>query len=215
MRVIFLDIDGVLNADDDFGGKSKPNPYVSTDYGGRFCGIGKSHVRELKKIVDKTGAKIVLVSSWKNDYEDYLRHGYYNRVGKYLHNKLRALGLEIYDNTARYDLSNGSNRGYEITKWLEEHPEVNNWVVLDDEKFSDYDFLKITDHLIQISPKLGLWQLPALQAVYKLTGYKDPWLESHEKWAKFCSDLTSITFPEIIEKEPVIVKPSINTRRKK
>jgi len=31
MKVIFLDIDGVLNADCDFGGRSKPNPYVTTE----------------------------------------------------------------------------------------------------------------------------------------------------------------------------------------
>lgn len=63
MRVIFLDIDGVLNADDDFGGRSKPNPYVTDDYGNSYCGICKSHLLQLRHIVDRTGAKIVLVSS--------------------------------------------------------------------------------------------------------------------------------------------------------
>ena len=62
-KVIFLDIDGVLNADCDFGGRSKPNPYVTSDSGKRYCGICKTHVKYLKEIVDRTGAKIVLVSS--------------------------------------------------------------------------------------------------------------------------------------------------------
>lgn len=63
MRVIFLDIDGVLNADNDFGGRSKPNPFVTSDGGNRYCGICKTHVKSLRKLVGKTGAKIVLVSS--------------------------------------------------------------------------------------------------------------------------------------------------------
>ena len=33
MRVIFLDIDGVLNAQDDFGGRSKPNPCIGGLWG--------------------------------------------------------------------------------------------------------------------------------------------------------------------------------------
>ena len=209
MRVIFLDIDGVLNADCDFGGKSKPNPYVSSDDGNRYCGIGKSHVKSLKKIVDRTDAVIVLVSSWKNDYNDYLRHGYFNRVGKYLYNKLRAEGLRIYDTTVRYDFSSGRNRGYEIRQWLEDHPEVDRWVVLDDEKFNDYDFLKITPNLIQTSPEFGLWKLPELQAVYKLTGEKDPWLEAHEKCAKLFGEMITPIIPEVKDEELVIIKPEV------
>lgn len=199
MKIIFLDIDGVLNADCDFGGRSKPNPFVTTEWGARYCGVCKTHVKHLKNIVDKTGAEIVLVSSWKRDYDDYIKHGFKNRVGKYLHNKLRSAGLSILDTTINYDFSNGSNRGYEISQWLEHHPEVESWVVLDDEKFNDYDFLKITSNLIQTDPKFGLWKLPALQAVYKLTGYKDPWLESHEKCAKLFGELAAATFLEIKE----------------
>ena len=209
MRVIFLDIDGVLNADCDFGGKSKHNPYVSSDDGNRYCGICRTHVKLLKKIVDRTDAKIVLTSSWKNDYNDYIRHGYFNRVGKYLYNKLRALGLSIYDTTIKYDFSGGKNRGYEISQWLEDHPDVDRWVVLDDEKFSDYDFLKITPNLILTDSEYGLWKLPALQAVYKLTGEKDPWLEAHEKFAKLCSEMITVIIPEVKEQELVIVEPGM------
>ena len=62
-KVIFLDIDGVLNSDCDFGGKSKPNPRVYSDDGNSYCGICKSHVKVLKKIVDRRGAKLVLTLS--------------------------------------------------------------------------------------------------------------------------------------------------------
>ena len=207
MKVIFLDIDGVLNADCDFGGKSKPNPYVTTEWGNRYCGICQTHVRELKKIVDRTGAKIVLVSSWKYDYNEYLRHGFENRVGKYLHNKLHKFGLTILDTTISYDFSEGRNRGYEIQQWLADHKEVDHWVVLDDEKFKDYDFLKITPNLVQTDPKFGLWTLPALQAIYKLTGEKDPWLEAHEKCAKLFSEIVEVVIPKVEEQDLTIIKP--------
>jgi hypothetical protein len=151
----------------------------------------------------------VLVSSWKGDYNDYLRHGYFNKVGKYLYNKLRAEGLRIYDTTIKYDFSSGRNRGYEISQWLEDHPEVDRWVVLDDEKFNDYDFFKITPNLIQINPEFGLWKLPELQAVYKLTGEKDPWLEAHEKCAKLFGEMITPIIPEVKEEELVIIKPEV------
>ena len=209
MRVIFLDIDGVLNADCDYGGRSYPNPYIMLNNGNKYCGICKTHVRYLKEIVDKTDAKIVLTSSWKEDYIEYLEFGYLNRVGKYLHNKLREFNLEIYDTTIRYDLSGGINRGYEIKSWLDDHPEVDDWVVLDDVKFDDYDFLGITPHLILIDDKYGLWKLPAVQAIYKLTGEKDPWLISHEKFAKICNELVSSVIPELEEGELTIIKPEV------
>ena len=191
MKIIFLDIDGVLNADCDFGGRSKPNPTIEG-----HCGICKTHVKHLKNIVDKTDAKIVLVSSWKRDYEDYIKHGYHNRIGKYLYNKLRAQGLQIVDTTLRYDFSYGSNRGYEISQWLEEHPEVDSWVVLDDEKFKDYDFLKITPHLVQTDYRYGLWALPELEAIYKLTGEKSELIDYLKNPLKYIDE----AIPKAVEK---------------
>ena len=114
-----------------------------------------------------------------------------------MHNKLRALGLSIYDTTLRYDFSSGKNRGYEISQWLADHPEVDRWIVLDDEKFGDYDFLKITQNLILIDSKYGLWKLPALQAISKLTDENDPWLDAHEKFDRIFSKVTAKIFNEV------------------
>ena len=63
MKVIFLDIDGVLNANEDFGGRSKPNPSIHG-----ILGITTTRLNRLKQIIDKTDAKIVLTSSWKEAY---------------------------------------------------------------------------------------------------------------------------------------------------
>lgn len=205
MRVIFLDIDGVLNANDDFGGKKKPNPYVSSDDGYRYCGISASKVKRLKWIVDKTDAKIVLVSSWKGDYEDYLRN-HTNRVGKYLYNKLRKQELRIFDTTYRFSLDFHSYRGAEISTWLANQKEpVESWVVLDDEIFRDYRE-SIIPNLILTSETDGLTTYKARLAVCKLLGLPDDAFDT--PFDKFAKELTNVAMPNLIENDLVIVKPA-------
>jgi Swiss Army Knife RNA repair-like protein len=61
MKVIFLDIDGVPNC------KKTPNPrkfpYV----------VDKKLLARLRKLLDKTGAKVVLSSTWRLDPIGLLR----------------------------------------------------------------------------------------------------------------------------------------------
>ncbi len=207
MRVIFLDIDGVLNADWDFGGKCKPTPYVIQN-GIKYDGICKTHLTVLKEIVDRTDAKIVLVSSWKWDYEQY-KGRRFNTAGKYLNKKIRKAGLDIYDTTLRYDYDeDGQSRGREIKEYLREHPEVDGYVILDDEMWRDYDE-ELKAHLCRTNPKCGL--VDAEYPVYILTGVKSEELIRQEaQWAsfqRFCLNLTSIAMPELIPAETVIVQP--------
>ena len=56
MKVIFLDVDGVLNTK------------YSKSRCGRFIGIDKDKVAQLKRIVDETDAEIVLSSTWRLGY---------------------------------------------------------------------------------------------------------------------------------------------------
>lgn len=205
MRVIFLDIDGVLNANDDFGGRKKPNPYVVSDTGVRYCGISTSKVKILKWIIDKTGAKIVLVSSWKGDYEAYLRN-HTNHIGKYLHNKLRKQGLEIFDTTYRFSREFHSYRGTEISAWLANQTEpIESWVVLDDEIFRDYSE-SIRQNLILTSESDGLTTYKARLAACRLLGLPDDAFDT--QFDKFARELVSIAMPNFIENDLVIVKPA-------
>jgi hypothetical protein len=48
-RILFLDVDGVLNCRADSGSD----------------GLGDSHLRQLKRIVDEVECQIVLISSWR------------------------------------------------------------------------------------------------------------------------------------------------------
>ena len=61
MKIIFLDIDGVLNAFNDFD-----EMFLEFQLTGvKKVVIDINKVLRLKEIIDKTGAKIVLISSWK------------------------------------------------------------------------------------------------------------------------------------------------------
>ena len=160
MKVIFLDIDGVLNADDDFGGRNRPNPY-----GGGFRGISRAKVRNLKHIVDMTNAKLILVSSWKHEYMDYVKTKD-NIYGKYLINKLEAEDLYIYETTWQYDRTKGGmSRGFEINSWLNDTAEdIDSWILIDDEIFYDYDE-NIINHLIKTNEETGLTKKLAEKAI--------------------------------------------------
>lgn len=60
--------------------------------------------------------------------------------------------------------------------------------MLDDVKFNDYDFLGITPHLVQTDGRYGLWALPAMDAIYKLTGEQNGLLNWLKNPLKYISD---------------------------
>lgn len=132
MKIIFLDIDGVLNCQS------------SESKCGGLIGIDDKKVIVLSKIVKETNAKIILCSSWKTFWER-IEKSEQHEMGNYLDRKLKRRNLYILDKTN----DNGSNRGYGITKWLEEKNNIESWIVLDDEIFDDYEEEKILPHLVK------------------------------------------------------------------
>ena len=121
VKIIFLDIDqdGVLN-----------NEHSKSRCCG-FVGIDNDKVKRLKRIVDTTGAKIVLCSSWKEDWEP-VDKDCQPEMGNYIDRKLKREGLRIIDKTMDLYL----NRGEGIINWANSHA-VKDFVILDDETF-DY-----------------------------------------------------------------------------
>lgn len=135
MKICFLDIDGVCNCQNS---KSKCGCYV---------GIDSDKVKRLRTIVEATGAKLVLVSSWKSDWERINKEAQ-GESGNYLDRKLKKEQLFILDKTT--DSKGCSFRGDGILEWLKTLPEgsVENFIILDDEVF-DYDRCGLLPHLVQ------------------------------------------------------------------
>lgn len=133
MKVIFLDIDGVLNSDE----------YFKKIKGKKIEGIENEvdieKIKLLKKAVVATRAKVVLISSWRNKENGIL-----------LKQLLMQYGI-LADSTPFIE----SERGKEIKQWLANHPATEDYVILDDEIFDSYDDILIKK-LIKISNGNGI-----------------------------------------------------------
>ena len=136
MKIIFLDIDGVLNCHQTFRNKKSTYEYNELD------DIDPENVKHLNKILSETNANIVISSSWrlhKNIHEL-----------KFLAEQVNVDPLRIIDKTP--DLSKVSyERGYEIQKWLDGHKDIEKFVILDD----DEDMLHLKKFLIKTSSSTG------------------------------------------------------------
>ena len=125
MKVIFLDVDGVLNSE--VSREQERNNFDNW----MEHEVSEMHVNNLKKIVDATGAQIVLSSSWRFDHPKATGRDFIvDPLMKVLDRKLKAVGLDIIDVTP--DLR-GKIRGAEIQDWLGRHSEVERFVILDDD----------------------------------------------------------------------------------
>jgi hypothetical protein len=104
MKVIFLDIDGVLNC------KKTTNPrklpYV----------VDRKLLGKFTRLVERTDAKVVLSSTWR-----------YDPAGLF---SAKHWGIPFMDITP--DMPNRARRD-EILAWLKKHPNVTRFVVLDDD----------------------------------------------------------------------------------
>lgn len=128
MKVIFLDVDGVLNSDEYF------DRIKNLDIQGIESKIDVYKVKLLKKAIDETGAKVVLISSWR-----------YTEEASSLKDLLS--NFEIHVESTPFI---SHKRGLEIKKWLSDKPDVKDFVILDDEIFDSYDE-KLIKKLIKIS----------------------------------------------------------------
>lgn len=151
MKVIFLDIDGVLNT---------PS---SESRCGEYIGIDDDKVERLKQIVEKTKAEIVLISTWKKYWrkEEKLKP-LQDYSANYLDEKLAKQGLKATDKTK--DKSDGRylSRGESILEYVYRN-NVEKYIILDDCQF-DYDGCYLTDCLIKTKQAEGLTKAQAENA---------------------------------------------------
>lgn len=156
MKLIFLDVDGVLNCS------------TTKDLCEFYTGIEDKKVAILKQIVDKTDAKIVLISTWRYTWnkENSLKSEQ-EELATYLDEKLEAQGLSIFDKIDNEAIG----RGQGIIEFIDNLKingfDVEQFVIIDDEMF-DYKETKLTKYLIQTGYKEGLTKKHISKAVEKL-----------------------------------------------
>ena len=128
MRVLFLDIDGVLNHD------YTTNRISGLGMFSGFTGLDTALLDRYLKWIDGKPYYVVLSSSW--------------RQHDVLHDYLRAFGVEFSDRTPRL-----TYRGDEVAAWLREHPSTIAYAILDDmDEFDPEQY----DNFVQTNPKTGV-----------------------------------------------------------
>lgn len=123
MKVIFLDIDGVLN--------SRQYDLCRGDNEGN---IDLSRLSLIKQLILCTGAEIVLTSTWRSHWDPNGEKT--DMVGKEMEETFLRGGISFYDKTPEIN----NDRAKEIKSWLEIHPDVVNFVIIDDMKFGWGEF---------------------------------------------------------------------------
>lgn len=149
-RVLFLDIDGVLNSNFWRDGHQKE---ISD---GTF--IDEEKVKLLASLVKQTDAKIVLHSGWRMWFDKEikpLRPESEKLVEMLKKEELSIEGVtpdlttEEIRRTKKFSLVKAD----EILLWLNEHEDVKDWVVLDD---LDLHNERVKLHQVMPDPAIGL-----------------------------------------------------------
>jgi hypothetical protein len=131
MKIIFLDIDGVLNS-------------KNYEYSDRYIrdALDPLAVARLNKITDATNAKIVISSAWRTPFE-------FDKDSLFYLLKEEGITGEMIDITPIFT---SCLRWDEIKDWLEDHPTVENFVILDDMNYMG----GLQEHLVLTTMVEGL-----------------------------------------------------------
>lgn len=156
-KIIFLDVDGVLNS----------QATLNVDES-----LEDSLILRLKKIIDATGAKLILTSSWRelwtavkklmdklDKYDMHLSGMTGHGVSKEFVAKKGFTPTKRYV-YVDYNYETGLkeeavyDRGAEIAWWLDKHDSIESFVILDDD---EYDIkIYYPDNLVNTNYKTGL-----------------------------------------------------------
>lgn len=178
MKVIFLDIDGVLNSTKSI----KKNK--STDYGRFYDNPSMESIRALNQIIAKTGAVCVISSVW--------------RLGCDWMNIWRILDLCGFDGEIIGSTPiNNKGRGSEIAQWLIDEASGDNLTVTRNEIRPVESYVIIDDDVFDITEKGQKKHIIKTDSEVGLTG-KDA-----EKAIKILNDVpevSTVAEPEIKQK---------------
>lgn len=166
MKVIFLDVDGVLIHDN----------YKNKE----TCHVDEEKIKIIKKIAEETDSKIVITSTWREPYIDgtNINKPEYNLLTK----MLKKENMEIYDktpvhklkflNTEEYELFKYkiksrfhpiTTRAGEIYTWLEKN-KPESFLIIDDEE-SEWEYFGLEKNLIETSNDNGITETDIEKAI--------------------------------------------------
>lgn len=156
MRILFLDVDGVLNR---VSGDTDAQ-YACGQVGAGF--LDADLMFQLRRVVRATGCKLVLSSAWRHWYKEpdcSLRH------------VLAAFGLIVADETPEIGTMRKYLRGEEIAEWLRAHSSaVERYAIVDD----DSDMLPEQQaRFVRTDERHGLTEADADRLI-ALLGTEDP-----------------------------------------
>lgn len=162
MKILFLDIDGVLNSND---WNSRHQEEINVG-----ILIEEEKVQLLAEIINKTDAKIVLHSGWRFWLDDKLKPT--RKEAEYLVNTFVKYNIEIYDKTPdlrtkeiRENNKLSLVKAKEILTWLEEHKDIELYLILEDLNLHNEIVKK---HQIQTDNEVGLTKEDMERAIKRL-----------------------------------------------
>lgn len=149
MKVIFLDVDGVIN-------NEKTTAMIN---GWTF--VDDYLIKIVRHIINKTHAKVVLSSTWREGWDGQV----FGMEFEALKEKCEYFGVHFFDKT---DWTDMGHRDREICDWLDmwSGEPIESYVVLDDAPgcFFGADN-SILEHLVQTDPRVGITLEDAEKAI--------------------------------------------------
>jgi hypothetical protein len=153
MKVIFLDNDGVICLSNNWGTRTTKRrkaglrasvPSLELPVDVRFDNFDKKSIKILNEILEETGAEIVVSSDWRF-YATLEELGDYYTSQGIIKRPLAVTGMfkDLFPrewSSLRFRADLELERYMEIQHWINEHPEITNWVAVDDLNMS-VDFL--------------------------------------------------------------------------
>ena len=127
--VVFLDVDGVLNT----------RTSCVHAPSGIYVGVDEARILVLSKAMKETHTDgVVLTSTWKNmksNEEDYI----------YLITRLEKYGIKVLGKTEE---ERTSQREIGVLSYLELHPEIEDFVILDDQHYGFDGYRKLWESFL-------------------------------------------------------------------
>ena len=164
-KVIFLDIDGCLNSDKWYQNVDGRNP---GNLNGEEGDLDPECINRIIKICNETGAKVVISSDWRISwYGTIIRLGRMGLTEDYIIDKTpeyiwKCLSKHDYfmdDYEEKFEYS----RGAEVKGWLDKHPEIENYVIIDDR--CDFTEEQKQNHFVHIDAMWGITDDHVIKAI--------------------------------------------------